>query len=371
MRKICAVTSTRADYGIMSRLIELLRKSDKIDLKLIATGMHLSEKYGMTVEEIKIPIYEKVDIEIEKSPSESFSVAQDKFNRLFKSLKPDIVLLLGDRYEILAVAIAAMFNNIPLAHLYGGDTTEGAIDEAIRHSITKMSHLHFTSCEESEKRVVRLGENPKRVFNFGSLGVENIKKIPLLKKNELEKSLDFKFGEKNLLVTFHPVTLEGSAGMQFNELLSALDELENTNIIITCPNSDEGSDEISALIKGYEKTHTNVKAYKSLGLVRYLSVMQFVDGVVGNSSSGIYEVPSFKIPTVNIGNRQKGRGQSASIINCKPEKNDILRAIKTAYEKDFSGTMNIYEQDNTAEKIFEVLSNFDLNGIIKKEFYNF
>ena len=370
MRKIALVTSTRAEYGIMSKLIEALDKDSDVDFYLLATGMHLSDKFGMTKNEISQKIYKEIDIEIEEEPAHSLALTIEKFSEAFKEIKPDLLVILGDRYEILGVAQAGLLNNIPIAHLYGGDTTEGAIDEAVRHSITKMSHLHFTSCEEYRKRVIQLGENPTRVFNVGALGIENIKTVPLMIQEELEESLDFKFAEKNLLVTFHPVTLEGDSKLQFSELLSALEELKNTNIIITCPNSDEGSEDIFELIKDFEQKHNNVKVYKSLGMKRYLSTMKFVDAVVGNSSSGIYEVPSFGIPTINIGNRQKGRIQADSIINCKPNKNDILKAIKLAYEKDFSETKNPYEGENTSNKIVEILKNFDLNGIIKKEFYN-
>lgn len=370
MRKICVVTSTRAEYGIMARLIELLDKDKDINLYLLVTGMHLSEKFGMTKNEIKQKIYKEIDIEIEKEPAHSLALAIEKFDKAIKEIKPDLTVLLGDRYEIMGIAQTCMLNNIPIAHLHGGEITEGAIDDAIRHSITKMSHLHFVSCEEYKKRVIQLGENPNRVFNFGALGVENTIKTPLLNKDELEKSLDFKFANKNLLVTFHPVTLEGNSAKQFSALLSALEELKDTNIIITCPNSDEGNEEIFGLIKEFEKKHNNVKSYKSLGLVRYLSCMKYVNAVVGNSSSGIYEAPSFKIPTINIGNRQKGRIQAASIINCEPEKEDILKALNRAFDMDCENIKNPYEGENTAQKILEIIKNFDLNGITKKEFYN-
>ena len=369
-RKIALVTSTRAEYGIMSKLIEALDKDSEIDFYLLVTGMHLSEKFGMTKNEISQKIYKEIDIEIESEPAHSLALTIEKFSQTFKEIKPDLLVVLGDRYEIMGVAQAAMLNNIPIAHLYGGDTTEGAIDEAVRHSITKMSHLHFTSCENYRKRVIQLGEDPTRVFNVGALAIENIKTVPLMSKSELEDSLGFEFAEKNLLVTFHPVTLEGDSKTQFAELLEALDEQKNTNIIITCPNSDEGNDDIFELIKEFESTHSNVKAFKSLGLKRYLSSMQFVDAVVGNSSSGIYEVPSFGIPTINIGNRQKGRIQAESIINCKPVKEDILKALELAYSKDFSDTKNPYEGKDSLAKTLEILKNFDLNGIIKKEFYN-
>ena len=370
MRKIALVTSTRAEYGIMSRLIDLLDKDSDVDFYLFVTGMHLSEKFGLTKNEIKQKIYSEIDIEIESDPAHSLALAIEKFSCAFRGLKPDIVVLLGDRYEIMGVAQAAMLNNIPIAHLYGGDTTQGAIDEAIRHSITKMSHLHFVSCEQSKKRVIQLGENPSRVFNVGALALENIKYIDLLKKDELEKSLDFKLNKNNLLVTFHPVTLEGRSKEQVKELLDALDELKDTNFIITCPNSDSGNEEIFNQIIKIEKKNKNAKVYKSLGMLRYLSAMQYVDAVVGNSSSGIYEAPSFNIATINIGNRQKGRMQASSIVNCSSYKKDILEAINFVYNNNFKNTKNPYEKKDCAKTIIEKIKTYNLDDIIKKEFYN-
>lgn len=370
MQKIALVTSTRAEYGIMSRLIEALDKDADVDFYLLVTGMHLSEKFGMTKNEITQKIYKEIDIEIEKEPAHSLALAIEKFSQIFKEIKPDITVLLGDRYEIMGVAQACMLNNVPIAHISGGDKTEGAIDDAIRHAITKMSHLHFPSCKDSCKRVVQLGENPNRVFDYGDLAIENIKKIPLLSKAELEKSLNLKFNKKNLLVTFHPVTLEGNAKGQFNELLKALDDLKNTNIVITCPNSDEGNDEIFELINEFKAAHSNIFVYKSLGLIRYLSCLKYVDMVVGNSSSGIYEVPSFKIPTVNIGNRQKGRLQAKSIINCKPEKQEIINAINKGYKMDCSQVVNLFEKEDTLNNIINELKTYNRIDILKKEFYD-
>lgn len=370
MRKIALITSTRAEYGIMSRLIDMLNNDNDIDFKLLVTGMHLSKKFGSTYKEISVPIYKKINIDIEKEPSHAMSLAIEKFSNEFKKIKPDMLIILGDRYEICGAAIASMLNKIPIAHIHGGESTEGAIDEAIRHSITKMSHLHFTSCEEYRKRVIQLGENPERVFNVGSLGVENIKKLPLMNKKEFEESIDFKLGDKNVLVTFHPVTLEGNVKMQFGELLKALDELENTKIIITCPNSDEGHQEIFTLIEQFQSSHKNVKVFKSLGVKRYLSALKHVDMVIGNSSSGIIEVPSFKIPTINIGNRQKGRIQANSIINCEPQKTDILNAIKKGYELDCSNTINPYENENTAENIVKIIKTTDCEKLLNKKFYD-
>ena len=370
MRRVALVTSTRAEYGIMYRLIDKLSVDKDVDFYLLVTGMHLSDKFGVTKNEITQPVYKEIDIDIEKEPAYSLALAIEKFSNVFREIKPDILVVLGDRFEIMGVVQAAMLNNIPVAHIHGGEITEGAIDDAIRHSITKMSHLHFTSCEEYRKRVIQLGENPKRVFNIGSLGVENIKEIQLLSKTDLEESLGFNFTEKNILVTFHPVTLEGDVKKQFNELLDALNDLKDTNIIITCPNADPGIDEIFELIQKFKLLNKNIYVYKSLGMQRYLSCLKYVDMVVGNSSSGIIEVPSFKIPTINIGNRQKGRIQAESIINCIPEKNNILSAIDIAYKKDFSNTINPYEKEDTLENLLKILKNYDLNNIIKKNFYD-
>lgn len=370
MRRVALVTSTRAEYGIMYRLIDKLSVDKDVDFYLLVTGMHLSDKFGVTKNEITQPVYKEIDIDIEKEPAYSLALAIEKFYNVFREIKPDILVVLGDRFEIMGVVQAAMLNNIPVAHIHGGEITEGAIDDAIRHSITKMSHLHFTSCEEYRKRVIQLGENPKRVFNIGSLGVENIKKFQLLSKTDLEESLGFNFTEKNILVTFHPVTLEGDVKKQFNELLDALNDLKDTNIIITCPNADPGNDEIFELIQKFKFLNKNIYVYKSLGMRRYLSCLKYVDMVVGNSSSGIIEVPSFKIPTINIGNRQKGRIQAESIINCIPEKNNILSAIDIAYKKDFSNTINPYEKEDTLENLLKILKNYDLNNIIKKNFYD-
>lgn len=375
MRKICIVTSNRAEYGILSNLIDKIKLDKDFELQLVVTGSHLSKKFGETYKEINSPITKKIDIEIEKSPSHSMALAIEKFSAAFTELKPDLLLILGDRYEIMAVAIAAMLNNLPIAHLHGGEATYGLIDEAIRHSITKMSHIHFTSCEEYRNKVIQLGENPSNVFNVGALSVENIEKMKLLSKDDLEKKLNFKFGNKNLLVTFHPVTLENSTSYeQFKELLSALDELENTKIIFTMPNSDVGNQEIINLIDEYTKKNKNTASFNSMGSLKYFSTMQFIDGVVGNSSSGIMEIPSFKIGTINIGDRQKGRIQANSIINCIPKKEDILNAISQLYSKEFQYNLknveNIYKKENASDKIIEVLKSFNLKNILKKVFYD-
>ena len=309
MKRICVVTGTRAEYGLLYWLIKEVQADPALELQLIATGMHLSPEFGLTYQEIEreFRIDKKIEMLLSSdSPigiSKSMGLAQISFAEAYAELQPDLIVLLGDRYEIFAAASAAMIARIPIAHLHGGETTEGAFDEAMRHSITKMSHLHFTATEEYRKRVIQLGEAPGRVFNVGGMGIENIERLPLLNKQELEQAIGFKLAEKNLLVTFHPVTWENAtARQQFAELLAALDELQHTHIIFTKANSDTGGRVINQMIDDYvaENNHKAV-TFTSLGQLRYLSALQFVDAMVGNSSSGLAEAPSFQIGTINIG----------------------------------------------------------------------
>jgi len=359
-----------------------IQKSPKLELQIIATGMHLSPEFGLTYREIEKDgshINKKIEMLVSSdkpnSVSKSMGLALIGFADAFEDIKPDWVLVLGDRFEILSAVTAAMNAGIPVAHLHGGEATEGLIDEAIRHSVTKMSHLHFVSAEEYRNRVIQLGEQPSRVFVVGGLGIENIVRLKLLKRKELEKFLNFTFGEKNLLVTFHPVTLERSTSEnQMKELLSVLDDLKATNIIFTMPNADTGSRIIFTLIEGYVKTHTNCKVYTSLGQLGYLSCIKYVDGVVGNSSSGIIEAPSFKKGTINIGDRQLGRLKAKSVIDCKPTKKSISFAIETLYSDSFqkilNNVINPYEQKDSSKKIINILESISDKGILKKRFFD-
>jgi UDP-N-acetylglucosamine 2-epimerase (non-hydrolysing)/GDP/UDP-N,N'-diacetylbacillosamine 2-epimerase (hydrolysing) len=295
------------------------------------------------------------------------------FADAFDRLKPDIIVLLGDRYEIFAAAQAALVLRTPIAHIAGGDITEGAFDEAVRHSITKMAHLHFVTNEVSASRVRQLGENPDYIFNVGSPGIESINRLSFLSKEELEKALSFKFREKNLLVTFHPVTLdEVSSTEQLQEIFKALDQLTyDAGIIFTGCNADPEGRKINEMIDHYIKRHSNAKVYSSLGQQLYLSTISHMDAVVGNSSSGLYEVPSLKKPTVNIGDRQKGRLQASSVINCKPETTQILKAIESAFQMDCSEIQNPYGQGNASLQIISILKSFkNYNELIKKKFFN-
>jgi GDP/UDP-N,N'-diacetylbacillosamine 2-epimerase (hydrolysing) len=297
------------------------------------------------------------------------------FADAFNELKPDLLLVLGDRYEIFVAVSAATICRLPIVHLHGGETTEGAFDEAFRHSITKMSHLHFVAAEEYRKRVIQLGEHPERVFQVGGLGVDNILKMKLLEREELEVALNFEFCEKNLLITFHPVTLEhGTSVGQMDELLSALEKLDDTQLIITMPNSDTDGRVLFQMIKEFVVKHPHAEAFTSLGHLRYLSCIKYVDGVVGNSSSGLTEVPSFKKATVNIGDRQKGRLKAESVIDCEPNKNSIVKAITKLYSSEFQTTLtlakNPYGVGGASDKIIRKLEKINLMEEVKKKFYD-
>ena len=315
-RKICVFTDTRAEYGLLRCVMEGIKHSPKLELQVIATGTHLSPEFGLTYKEIendKFLIDKKVEIVLSSDTpsaiSKSTGLGMIGFADAFNDLKPDLAIMLGDRYELMAAAFTALVSHIPIAHISGGETTEGAFDEAIRHSITKMAWWHFVAAEEYKNRVIQLGEDPERVFNVGGLGVDAIKKTNLLSKRDLLKRIDIKFGKKNLLITFHPVTLEKQTSeKQFKNLLDALNTFHDINIIFTMPNSDSDGRVIKKMIEEFVSKHTErATAFSSLGHLNYLSTIQYVDGVVGNSSSGLSEVPTFKIGTVNIGDRQKGR----------------------------------------------------------------
>ena len=381
MRKICIVTGTRADYGLLRWVMKEINEYDHLQLQIIATGMHLSPEFGLTYREIEkdFKIDKKIEIILSSDSSiavsKSMGLAQISFAEAYADLQPDIVVVLGDRYEIFSAASVAMISGIPIAHLHGGEKTEGATDEAIRHSVTKMSYLHFVATEEYRNRVVQLGESPERVFNVGGLGVESIKRLKLQSKQEIEKFINFKLGDKNLLVTFHPTTLEkSSAGEQFQCLLDAIHLLSGTQIIFTKANSDSGGRVINQMIDDFVSNHSNSVAFSSLGYLGYLSVLQFVDAVVGNSSSGLLEAPSFKIATINIGDRQKGRVRANSVIDCPTDKQSIIESIEKSYSKEFRktliNTINPYGDGNASKSIVNVLKNCNLNNILKKSFYD-
>ncbi len=378
-RKICVVTGSRAEYGLLYWLMRAIQIDEHLKLQIVVTGMHLSPEFGLTyrvIEEDGFTIDEKVEMLVSSDScvgiAKSIGLGVIGFADAFYRLQPDILVILGDRYEIFAAAQAALVARIPIAHIAGGDITEGAVDEAIRHSISKMSHLHFVTNEASAKRVRQLGENPKYIFNVGSTGLDSIKNMKLLDKKELEAELDFRFKARNLLVTFHPVTLDEVPSVaQMRELLKALDGLDDeTGIIFTGANADSEGRQLNQMIIEFVKNHPNAKYFQSLGQLRYLSTISHVDAVVGNSSSGIYEVPSFKKPTVNIGNRQKGRLQAASVINCKPQADQIRKSIEKAYQMDCSQVVNPYGDGKSSQRILKILKSIDnYKALLTKSFF--
>lgn len=383
-KKISVLTATRAEYGLLKPIILALQSIDEFEVEVVVTGAHLSPEFGLTYQEIEkdnIKIGKKIEILMSSDTSvaisKSMGLAMISFAEYFDEKKPDALLVLGDRYEALAVCCVAMNAQIPIIHLYGGETTEGAIDEAVRHSITKMSYLHFTSTEQYRKRVIQLGEHPDRVFDVGAVGIENIKNMKLLSKEELQESIQFTLDKPYVVVTFHPVTLEKeNAGEQFQEILSAFDRYQDFIFIFTKANADANGRIINKMIDEYVLKHGNAVAFDSLGQLRYLSALKYADMVIGNSSSGLVEVPSFKIPTVNIGDRQKGRMQAETVINCQPVEQEVyeamLRADSAEFRKKIKEVENPYGDGNTSAKIVEVLKQYFIGQEVdlKKKFYD-
>ncbi len=384
VKRICVITGTRAEYGLLKPLIMKMIDDKEIDLKLVVTGMHMSTEFGLTyklIEEDDIVIDEKIEILLSSdshvATSKAMGLAIISFSEYINRTKPDMVIVLGDRYEILAASISAMVANVPIAHIHGGEITEGAQDDVFRHCITKLSYLHFTSTESYRKRVMQLGEDPHRVFNVGAIGIENIKELKLLSKEEIEKSINFALNKKFALVTFHPVTLEqGLAEIQITELLGALEEFDDMKFIITKANSDNEGRKINRKIDEFiAKSPEKYIGFVSMGQLKYLSAMKYCSMVIGNSSSGIIEAPSFNIPTINIGDRQKGRLQAKTVINCDPIKNDIIKAIKRGLSKEFkeeiSKVENPYGDGDTSNKVlYEIKKALSKEIELKKSFYD-
>jgi len=381
-RKICVITGTRAEYGLLRWVMQGIKDDPELSLQVIATGMHLSPEFGLTYREIEQSGF-RINRNVEMLTSSDTPVGIVKsmglglvgFADALNELKPDLIVVLGDRFEIFAAVAAALVVQIPVAHLHGGETTEGAFDEAFRHSITKMSHLHFVAAEEYRQRVIQLGEQPERVFLVGGLGVDNIKRLKLLDRAELEASLDFKLGKKNLLITFHPVTLEiSTAADQMTELLAALAELRDTKLIFTMPNADTDGRVLIRMVEQFVSKHPSARAYTSLGHLRYLSCLAQVDGVVGNSSSGLAEAPSFKKGTINVGDRQRSRLQAESVINCEPTRQDIGAALQKLYTAAFQASLiqvqNPYGEGGASEQVVKTIKHHALDGIAKKPFYD-
>lgn len=383
MRKICFVTGTRAEYGLLSRLMRLVTDDKDLHLQIIATNMHLMPKYGETYKEIEADGFH-IDRKVYMNkPADDatgiiVSMAEEMkgMNDALVELNPDILVILGDRYEMLVVATVAMLHRIPIAHLHGGEISEGAVDDSIRHSITKMSSLHFTSTEEYRRRVIQMGEQPERVFCVGAIGVENLKQVPLMSKQDLEVSLNFTFDGNTIMVTYHPVTLGNrSPKDEIDDFLLALDAFPVLKVLFTMPNSDQGSEVIRQTIEGYcSRNSDRCSCYSSLGLKRYLSALQYVTAVAGNSSSGLLEVPSAHIPILNIGERQKGRIHGASVCDCASDVASIIAGLKAVLSEEFRGiarhAVNPYEKENTARNIFDVIATYPLDKLHQKTFYN-
>jgi len=383
-KRICILTATRAEYGLLKPIMVKLNNIPELDVKIAVTGMHLSQEFGLTYREIEddnLIIDRKIDIQLDSashvSVSKSMGVALISFAEYFDEIKPDMLLVLGDRYETLAVCCAAMNAGIPIAHLYGGETTEGAVDESIRHSITKMSYLHFTSTEEYRKRVIQLGEEPDRVYTVGAMGIENIMNIKPLSIRELEEFLGMSLSGPYAVVTFHPVTLEhNTVREQFASLLQACDNHMELKYIFTKSNADVHGETINTMLEDYAKNRENVRAVTSLGMERYLSALNYASLVIGNSSSGLIEAPSFHIPTVNIGDRQRGRLMAESVISCEANTEEISNAITRALSDEFrqriSGIKNPYGDGNTSDKVIKIIYDylFVKEIDLKKRFYN-
>ena len=382
MRKICVITGSRAEFGLLRWLMEAIERSPAMALQVVATGSHLSPEFGLTYREIEAAGF-TIDRKVEMLMSSDTSTGVTKsiglgvigFADALRELDPDLVVLLGDRYEILAAATAAMIAHKPIAHLHGGEKTEGAFDDAIRHTITKMAHLHFVAAEEYRRRVIQLGEDPARVHLVGALGLDSLKRFELMSRPELEDSLDFRLGERNLLVTFHPETLlPGLAELHTGELLDALDVLSDVSMVFTLPNADTEGRKIASMIEAFVASRPNARSFVSLGQLRYLSLVSLVDAVVGNSSSGLIEVPSLGKPTVNIGERQKGRIRASSVIDCEPRRDDILKAIAATYEPGFrarlTSVINPYGSGGASDAIAQVIESCDLSTLIRKRFYD-
>ena len=382
IRKVCVVSGSRADYGILKNLIKKIYLDKYLSLQLIVTGQHLSPEFGTTYKEIEedgFIIDNKVEClvssDTETGISTSTALGIIRFSDVFNSQKPDLIIILGDRFEIFSVSVAALMARIPVVHIHGGELTEGAIDDALRHSITKMAHIHFVAALEYQKRVIQLGENPKNVHLVGSLAVDVIKKTKFIKKEQLVKVLKIKLRKKNLLVTFHPVTLENKLSqIQMNELIKSLSKLKDTTILFTLPNSDADSRILIQIIREFTENNFHVYLFDNLGHKIYFSLIKIFDGVIGNSSSGLIEVPALQKGTINIGDRQKGRLLASSIINCEPNNKSITNALNQLYSKEFQNNLknivNPYQSFKPVETIIKVIKKINLNNLIKKTFYN-
>jgi GDP/UDP-N,N'-diacetylbacillosamine 2-epimerase (hydrolysing) len=380
-RRICVLTGSRAEYGLLRWVMHGIDAAPDLDLQIIATGAHLSPAFGLTARDIEMDGFH-IDRSVEMLLSSDTPVGVSKSMGLgligvadaLDGLKPNLLVVLGDRYEMLSAVAAALVARVPVAHLHGGETTEGAFDDAIRHAVTKMSHLHFVAAEEYRQRVIQLGEHPDRVFLVGGLGIDSLKRLKLLDRTELESALGLRLAPKSLLVTYHPVTLDRTAAAeQMMELLAALAPLRDTSLIFTMPNADPGARAIADLIDAFVSDRPNARVYQSLGQLRYLSCLQQVDGMVGNSSSGLMEAPTLRKGAINIGDRQRGRLRADSVIDCAPDRASITAALQQLYASEFQKRLarvrSPYGDGGASDKIVEVLRTHPLEPLLKKSFY--
>lgn len=381
-RRVCVITGTRAEYGLLRPLMLKIRDDALIELQVIVTGMHLSPEFGLTYKEIESDGF-RIDRKVEMLLSSDTGVGVGKsvgvgvfgFVDALVYLEPDLIVVLGDRFEIFSAVTASLFLKFPVLHLHGGEVTEGVLDEPMRHAITKMSHVHCVAAEEYRQRVIQLGEQPSRVHLVGGLGVDAIRQTDFMDRVELETIMNFKFKFKNLIVTFHPETLSDvAAETQMTELLAALEELTDTGLIFTLPNADSGGRRLISMLKAFGAKHSNATIYSSLGHQRYLSCMAHCDGVVGNSSSGLLEAPSLRVGTINLGERQRGRLQAESVINCRAERAEIGMALRKLYSEDFqdslTSVMNPYGDGGASARVLEIIKSLDFEEILHKSFYD-
>ncbi len=381
MKKLIVITGSRSEYGLLKNLIELLKNDKKIHLKLVVTGSHLSKKFGSSNKEIKndgLKISKKIKIlnsgDSPSSINKFFAKGVVEFSKYLSNEKPDSIIVLGDRYEIFSAAISASFLNIPIIHINGGDSTEGAIDEFIRHSITKMSWLHFVTNNLSKKRILNMGENPKNIFCVGSLGVERIKKTKFLEKDLLKRELNIDLKKKTILITYHSETKSNNTPEKdLKEIINALSKIKETNLVFTAPNADTFNNSIFKMINNFIKEKKNCFYFSSLGFLKYISLLKYSDCVLGNSSSGIIEAPTLNVPTINIGDRQKGRICANSVINCPPKRKIILKKItkvlSESYKKQLININNPYYMRDTAKRIYNIIKNSKKPKNLKKKFY--
>ena len=381
--KICFISGSRADYGLLSNLMKFFKNDKKYNLQIIVTGSHLSKMHGLTYSEIekdRFKITKKIKLNIDKKKSEniseSISIGIKQFSISYKNLKPDLIVLLGDRYEIFSACCAANISQIPVCHLHGGELTRGSIDDTFRHSMTKMSQFHFVSHKEYSKRVRQLGEDPKKIYVVGGFGVDLIKKVKLLSKKNLEKKLNIQFGKKNILVTYHPETINGSKNKKdFKELLKALETLKQTKIIFTRANADKEGRLINSMIDKFVKKNKDISyVFSSMGYKNYLSTLKFIDICLGNSSSGLLEVPTFKKITINIGDRQKDRIKASSVFDVRPKANLIIKMIKEIDKKKFKDllkkTVNPYGGGGASEKTYQIIKKLNLKNSLSNKFFD-